>query len=174
MDKVEISSLTAKELYDVFLKHFDIREIVSRGVYRKYLQRYGYTDYDILARFDKRLLETLVWIRTNTERAMTMNTWMWGGRFDERGLRDTSTEMTSARAAEGDAWLSSHVLAGAADYTIEGQSAPEHRDWLEGKANELPHPIRLEDKYHGEQISWVHIDVCEIPGLPKVYRFNVG
>lgn len=173
MTKHQIFQISVKELYDGILKYFDIRELVSPGVYNKYIERLGYSNYDLLSRFDKRLLQSLLWIRINYGDSITVNDWMWGGRFDERGIRDTSTPMVQGRAGRNDAWLSSHVLASALDYIPKGQTAPEHRDWLESKAEELPHPIRLENKYKGKQINWVHLDVCEIPGLPKVYRFNI-
>lgn len=173
MKKEEIFKLSIKELYDHILEYFDIRELVSPGVYEKYIQRLGYSRYDILARADKRLLETMLWIRINYGDSITINDWMWGGRFDERGLRDTSTPMTQKRAARNDAWLSSHPLFSAFDYITKGQTAAEHRDWLEAHSDELPHPIRLENEMNGKQISWVHLDVCEIPGLPRVYRFDI-
>ena len=173
MAKNEIFALSLKDLYDLFLEYFRIEEIVSPGVHNKYIERLGWHPYWIIARFDKRLIETMVWIRINYGQAITINNWVWGGRFDERGLRDSSTPMLQKRAANDDAWISMHPLAGAFDYDAKGQTAFEHRNWLEERANELPHPIRLEDHYNGEPITWVHIDVAAIPGNPKVYRFNI-
>lgn len=163
--------METKALYEGILKYFDIRELVSPGVYNKYYQRYGVNF--ILSRFDKRLLETILWIRETIDSPITANDWLWNGRFDERGLRDTSTPMVQDRAARDDAWISGHVMAMALDYTVEGQTAAEHRDWLEARAEALPHKIRLENEMDGQQISWVHLDVCDEPDNPKVYRFNI-
>ena len=104
---------------------------------------------------------------------MTINNWLWGGHFDERGVRDTSTDMVKARAKKSDSWLSAHVLSMGADYDIEGETAAQHRQWLNSVANELPHPIRLERKFSGKPITWVHLDVCDDPRSPKVYQFDV-
>jgi len=173
MTKQQIFELDIKYLYDGILELFDIRELVSPGVYKKYVLRLGFSDYDLLARFDKRLLENLLWIRLNVGLSITVNTWLWGGRFDERGLRDTSTPMVQERADNKDAWISMHVLAAALDYDVTDQTAVEHRKWLLENAEEIPHPIRLENNLRGKPIIWVHMDVCEIPGLPKVYLFDI-
>ena len=167
---LELTVLTTKKLYDSILEFFDIRELVSLGVYKKY-GHYG--EYFILSRFDKRLLENLLWIRVNIDTSITVNTWLWGGRFDERGIRDTSTPMVQTRADNDDAWLSGHVLAMALDYDVENQTAVEHRKWLKKHSEDLPHPIRLERKYKKKQITWVHLDVCDDPKNPRVYEFDI-
>ncbi|QSS96574.1 hypothetical protein [Psychroflexus sp. ALD_RP9] len=170
MTKHEILKLSTQELYDKILEFFDIRELISPGAYQKYAH---YGNNFILSRFDKRLLENLLWIRVNIDASITVNTWLWGGGFDERGIRDTSTPMLQTRADNDDAWLSGHVLSMALDYDVEGQTAKEHREWLKEHADEIPHPIRLERKYNGKQITWVHLDVCEDPKNPKVYEFDI-
>jgi len=60
VEAVQVDSLSTKEIYDQILVYFDIRELVSPGVYRKFKDR---SDYFFLARFDIRLLENLLWIR---------------------------------------------------------------------------------------------------------------
>jgi hypothetical protein len=167
---MKIKSLTTKELYDKLLVYFDIRELVSPGVYNKFKHK---GNYFFLSRFDIRLLQNILWIRETTNAKITINTWMWGGRFDERGLRDTSTPMVQKRARDNDAWLSGHVLAMALDYDVEGQTAEEHRAWLQERSILIPNPIRLERKLNGEQISWVHKDVCDDPKNPRVYQFDI-
>lgn len=171
MTKKQVIFLNTKELYDLVLKYFDVRELVSPGAYNKY-KHFG--EYFFLSRFDIRLLQTIIWIRLNLNKKITVNTWLWGGRFDERGIRDTSTPMVKARAQKDDSWLSGHVLAMALDYDVEGQTAEEHRDWLLKNEEGLPHPIRLEHKLNDEPISWVHLDVCDDPKNPKVYLFDIG
>lgn len=170
MTKQEIFKMSTRELYDCILEFFDVRELVSPGAYEKFKHK---GSYFFLSRFDKRLLENLLWIRTNIDASITINTWLWGGRFDERGLRDTSTPMVRARVNRNDAWLSGHVLAMAIDYDVEGQTSCEHREWLKQHENELPHPIRLERNLRGKPIGWVHLDVCDHPKNPKVYEFDI-
>ena len=170
MNKTEILNLTTQQLYDHILKYFNVRELVSPGLYEKYI---NYGVYFILSRFDKRLLETILWVRINVNLKITVNTWLWGGRFEQRGLRDTSTTMVQSRAKKNVAWLSAHTVAMALDYDVEGQTAVEHREWLKQHENELPHKIRLERNYKNEPISWVHLDVCDDPKNPKIYEFDI-
>lgn len=167
---MKIKSLTTKELYDQFLNYFRIEELVSPDAFHKY-KHHG--DYFFLSRFDKRLIENMLWIRETLGVSITINTWYWGGRFSQRGLRDSSTNMMKKRAAKNDAWLSAHALAMGMDYDVEGQTAEEHREWLKERDILLPHPIRLERKFKGKQISWVHLDVCDDPKNPRVYEFDV-
>lgn len=162
--------MKTEKLYNDFLKYFRVEELVSPGAYNKY-KYLG--DFFFLSRIDRRLIETLLWIRETTGRKITINTWLWGGRFSQRGIRDTSTKMTQSRAEKNDAWLSAHPLAMGLDYDIEGQTAEEHRLWLVSQSENLPHPIRLERKYKGAQINWIHLDVCEDPRNPKVYQFDI-
>lgn len=159
-----------KALYVHFLKYFKIEEIVSPEAYKKY-KKFG--DNFFLSRFDPRLLATMVFIRETLDKPITINTWLWGGEFDERGLRDTSTPMVQARAKKGDPWLSPHPLSMAFDFDVEGMTANEVRAWLKKNATALPYPIRLERKFKGKYISWVHLDVCFDPKNPKVYEFDI-
>ena len=170
VEAVQVDSLSTKEIYDQILVYFDIRELVSPGVYKKFKDR---SDYFFLARFDLRLLENLLWIRINVNKGITINNWMHGGNLDERGLRDTSTPMVQKKARENDPWLSGHVLAMGIDYDVNGQTAEEHREWLQKRADLLPHPIRLIRKLGNKQIIWVHLDVCDLPYNPKVYQFDM-
>lgn len=170
MTREDISNLSTLELYQKFLEFFDVRELVSPRAYDKY-KHFG--DHFFLSRIDKRLLETMLWIRINVDARITINNWLWGGRFTQRGVRDTSTPMVQQRAKRNEAWLSGHVLAMAFDYDVEGQTAQEHRQWLQEREVLLPHPIRLERKLKGRQINWVHLDVCDDPKNPKVYQFDI-
>ena len=156
--------------YDDFLRYFDARELVSPEAYNKY-KNFG--SYFFLSRFDIRLIETMLWIRETTQSAIIINTWHRNGRFDERGLRDTSTPMVQNKASIDDPYLSAHVLGKAFDYDIAHQTPVEHREWLKSRENDLPHKIRLERNLRGQPISWVHLDVCDDPKNSKVYEFDV-
>ena len=159
-----------KRLYDDILEYFDVEELVSSGAYNKY-KHLG--NYFFLARFDIRLLETILTIREAINKPITINNWKWGGKFDERGLRDTSTPMVQKRAKNDDSWLSGHCLSMAIDFDVKGMTANDVRQWLLDNKEILPHKIRLERKFNGEYISWVHLDVCNEPRNPKVYLFDV-
>tara|TARA_R110001592_G_scaffold268269_3_gene534531 strand:- start:43572 stop:44087 length:516 start_codon:yes stop_codon:yes gene_type:complete len=157
----------SKELYDRILNYFDVQELVTPWAYAKFKQR---GDYFFLSRIDPRLLITILFIRETTGRKMTINTYKWGGRFDERGVRDNLSPLVMARKT---AYWSGHVFAMAVDFDLEDMTATQARAWLSTHADELPFKIRLEHKLNGVSISWVHLDVVDDPRLPKVYLFNV-
>lgn len=165
-----IKCYSTQKLYDEFLKFFDVREIVSEEVYEVF-KHYG--DYYFLSRFDLRLIEHILFVRKRLSKAITINTWMWGGHLSERGLRSNVSNIVRRQTSANQPYLSGHPLAMALDYDVEGESAEEHREWLKEIQNELPHQIRLENLLNGDPINWVHVDMCDDPRNPKVYEFNV-
>jgi hypothetical protein len=156
-----------QELYDRVLEYFDVRELVTPWAYKKFSHR---GDYFFLSRFDPRLLISILYIRETTGRRMTINDYLWGGRFDERGVRDNMSPLVLGKKS---AYWSGHVFAMAVDFDLEDMTAIEVRVWLQSKSHELPFKIRLEAKLRGVEISWVHLDVVDDPRLPPVYLFNV-
>lgn len=166
--KEDIFDAGTKDLYDKFLEYFSLEEVFREPVINKYKPRIG--TYGLLSRIDKRLIETILFIRINLDRSITVNNYKWGGRFDERGLRDNKCPMVRGKAG---VYLSGHVLSMALDFDVDEMTATEVRRWLVENADNLPHPIRLERDYGGREISWVHLDVCEDPRNPKVYLFDV-
>lgn len=157
--------MESKSLFKKFSQYFDLEEIVREDV----LIQYGRNTNLLLSRFDPRLLETMVLIRKELG-PITINDYAWGGSLDERGLRDNDGPMVKSK---GRPYLSAHVLGAAFDFDVEGMTANEVRAWLKENANRLPYKIRLERKYNGHYISWVHLDVCDEPDNPKVYEFDV-
>tara|TARA_R110002050_G_scaffold243066_1_gene379426 strand:+ start:39586 stop:40098 length:513 start_codon:yes stop_codon:yes gene_type:complete len=157
----------SKELYDRILNYFDVQELVTPWAYAKFKQR---GDYFFLSRIDTRLLITILFIRETTGRKMTINTYKWGGRFDERGVRDNLSPLVMARKT---AYWSGHVFSMAVDFDLEDMTAEQVRAWLQDHADDLPFKIRLEHILNGVAITWVHLDVIDDPRLPKVYLFNV-
>jgi hypothetical protein len=157
--------MDSKELFNGFLSYFSLEEIVREDV----LIQYGRNTNLLLSRFDPRLLETMLFIRERLG-PITINNYAWGGNLDERGLRDNDAPMVRGK---GRPYLSAHTLGAAFDFDVEGMTANEVRQWLKDHADELPYKIRLERKYNGSYISWVHLDVCDEPDNPKVYEFDV-
>jgi len=165
-----IKCYSTQKLYDEFLKFFDVRELVSEQVYETF-KHYG--EYYFLSRFDRRILETVLFIRKRKGKAITINNWLWGGRFEQRGLRENVSDIVRRKTSQNQAYLSAHPLSMGVDYDIEGETASEHREWIKEVQNELPHPIRLERNLNGEPITWVHLDVCADPRNSTVYEFDV-
>lgn len=157
--------MDSKDLFKKFSEYFQLEEIVRDDV----IIQYGRDTNLLLSRFDPRLLETIVFIREELA-PITINDYAWGGSLDERGLRDNDGPMVRGK---GRPYLSAHVLGAAFDFDVEGMTANEVRAWLKENADKLPYKIRLERKYNGNYISWVHLDVCDEPDNPKVYEFDV-
>lgn len=128
-------------------KHFILAELVCKHVYYKY----GQTAWQFL---DPRLLITLDWIREKLERKITVNNWIWGGDFTQRGLRCNLCALVKSKTEKGKIYLSPHPLGQGADFDVEGMTAGEVRAWLIENQEELPYPIRIES-----MVSWIHLDV---------------
>ena len=158
--------MTEQEILQGIKKYFSIKELVGRETYN----RYGDRSWRFL---DLRLLETILIIRKTINKPFTINTWYKGGRFDERGLRDNVQDILKNKTIKGSLYLSAHVLGKALDFTVEGMTAEEVRDWIIANQHILPYKIRLEHKKNGKPITWVHLDVIFELHNPKVYLFNV-
>jgi hypothetical protein len=161
---------TTKELYDRLLNYFDVRELVSRRVYDKYILDWGKDNYYILQFFDKRVLENLLWLRETTEQPITINDWLWGGAYSQRGLRDNLSPIVQSKE---DVYLSGHVLANAIDLVMSDWSANKIRKFIKDNYDSVPNKCRLERKKGGRYISWVHMDCFDHPLNPKIYEFDV-
>lgn len=161
---------TTKELYDRLLEYFDVRELVRREVYEKYVEDWRKDDYYILQFFDKRLLENLLWLREVSDQPITVNNWLWGGIYSQRGLRDNLSGIVSNKK---DVYLSGHVLANAIDLVMGVWSANETREFIKKNYDSVPNKCRLERKKGGLYISWVHMDCFDHPLNPRVYEFDV-
>ncbi len=154
------------ELIQEVKKYFQIQELVSEAVYKKH----GETAWFI---FQTEILVCLLLIRVGTGQPITINTWHKGGRFDERGYRDNLSEIVASKTDNDQLYTSGHVLGIALDFTVKGMTANAVRKWIVENKDMFPCKIRLERKYRGEFISWVHIDTKYYDKNPKVYLFDV-
>ena len=138
--------------------YFILQELVCEHVYNKY----GETAWQFL---DPRLVLTLDWIRAEFDKPIEINTYHWGGRDTQSGLRCNLCDFVKKKTLKNKVYMSAHVEGQAADFSIKGMTAAEVRKWLKQHEDRLPYPIRLEDG-----VNWVHLD-CRDVGV-KVYIFN--
>ena len=63
----------------------------------------------------------------------------------------------------------------ALDFTVEGMSAEDVRNWISSIEDKLPFKVRLEWKHskNHKTITWVHLDVAYYKNNPKVYKFYI-
>jgi len=158
--------MTDEEIYKEIKEYFTIEEFVSKKVFTKY----GEKAWMFIC---PRLLHTLLVIRKELGRPMTINNWAFGGKFSQRGLRSNLSSIFMSKFAKGRMYLSAHVMGRAVDFDVKGMKAYEVRAWLTANADLLPYKIRLEDNMNGKQINWVHVDMFHEVKNNKVYKFNV-
>ena len=155
---------------DVIIKkaqrYFNIKELVSEKVYNKYGERAWQF-------FCPRLLHTLVIIRENIGKPITVNTWHNGGSFSQRGLRSNLGAIFLSKFKKGSMYLSAHVMGKGVDFDVKGMTAVQVREWILKNESLFPYKIRLENKMKGKPISWVHLDVFYNVNNPHIYLFNV-
>ena len=93
-------------------KYFQIYELVGKWTYRIHKDR-------AWKFFSTESLEMLLIIRKNIDRPMTINTWFWGGKFSQRGLRSNLSTIFKRMFSLGKLYLSAHVLGEGFDFDVE-------------------------------------------------------
>ena len=146
--------MTRDEIITQLRQYFQITELVCSHTFSKWGQRswqFLSTDY----------LENLLVIRRDILKApMTCN----HGDQQQRGLRCNRCALVREKSG---AYLSSHVLGKAGDFTVQGMTAQEARSMIRNNAHLLPHPLRMEGG-----VSWLHIDTLPQYGIDaKIYEF---
>jgi len=126
-------------------RYFKIHEVVCPHVF----EEFGEGAWRF---FDPRLLRVIGWLRETINRPVFANSYIGG--LMQRGLRCNLCSLVRDRTNKEELYMSAHVLGAALDFTVEGMSAEEARDWIFVRALDLPYYIRLE-----WNISWVHLDV---------------
>lgn len=136
-------------------KFFQVRELVCSHVFSKWGERswqFLSTDY---------LHNLLVIRRDILQMPMVCN----HDGAEQRGLRCNMCKMVKEKKA---AYLSSHILGRAGDFSVQGLTAQEARSRIRTMQNLLPYPLRMEGG-----ISWLHIDTLPQFGITeKVYEFT--
>jgi len=155
-----------EEILQGIKKYFCIQEFVSEKVYKKH----GENAWQFLS---IRLLHTMLIIREDLDKSITINNWKWGGKFRQRGLRSNMGYIVLKMVKRMRIYLSGHVLGCAVDFDVKGMTAVEVRQYLNGIHKKLPYKIRLENTMNGKPISWVHLDCISNIKNNKVYLFNV-
>jgi len=153
------------EIFKKIKEYFDIREFVDKTTYDRYKNRCWQF-------FSPRLLHTLIIIREELGRPITINNWHIGGKFQQRGLR---TNVSPLVVKKHHLYLSAHLMGKAVDFDVKGLTAEDVRNWILDNSDLFQCKLRLEHKIAktGNNISWVHIDCFSNEKNPKIYLFNV-
>lgn len=136
-------------------KYFQISELVCEHTH----SRWGERAWQFL---DTDYLHCLLIIRRDIlQLPMTCN----HPGANQRGLRCNMCELVKEKKK---AYLSSHILGKAGDFSVKGLTAQQARERIINNAHLLPCNIRLEDK-----VTWLHFDVLPQFGITeKVYLFK--
>lgn len=118
-------------------KHFKIQELVPKSIYASLGSR-------SLIVMDPRILYTIDLIRDHFGKPITVNSWMWGGSFDQRGFRDYMNV---------GAKYSQHRYGRAIDFDISALTAEEVRQELIKQKDKFKYITTIE-----KDVLWVHMD----------------
>ena len=145
-------------------QYFGIKELVSKSVYTKF----GENSWVFL---DEKMLETLLVIRRDILKVpLVINDWGFGGKNQQRGLRENISQLVTQKTRNGQLYLSSHIFGKAIDFVSAKMSANEMRSEIINKAYLLPYPIRLESGNSAP--TWVHADLMTDDDSKKIQVFN--
>lgn len=139
---------------------FRLEEVVCPHVFNKF----GYFAWSF---FDDRSLRTMNMIRQKVGKTITINTWIYGGEFSQRGLRCIQCSLVKTATNEGRVYCSPHIRGCAFDFDIKGLTAEESRQWIIKNKELWPWPIRLE-----KDVNWVHLDTAPVQTYEKITLIN--
>lgn len=129
-------------------KYFSIQELVSKAVYDKWGER----AWKFL---DEKLLSVLIILRRDILRVpLVCNDWKYGGKNQQRGLRENIAPLVSTKTSANKMYLSAHIFGKALDLVSAKMPACEMRRKIMENSFLLPCAIRMEDG-----VNWLHIDV---------------
>lgn len=140
------------------MKYFKPYEIVSKTVYTIYKD-------ESIKFMDNRLLETLDVIREILGVPLVINDWYWGGKNQQRGLRENTCQIVKSKG--NTLYLSSHCFGRAFDAVSAKMSAENMRKKIVDNAYKLPYPIRMESN-----VTWLHVDLNMLSNAPKITFFQ--
>ena len=129
--------------------NFIIQELVPSEVYSKF----GEKSWMFLSR---NILSTLAELRILFDKPITVNTWKWGGRFEQRGFRTWHHYSNLQQYVES---FSQHKFGNALDFDVKNINADKAREYIRRWKNQgcLPNLTRIETG-----VSWVHIDCANV------------
>lgn len=145
-------------------QYFSIKELVSKAVFDKWGER----SWQFL---DEKMLETLLVIRRDILAVgLVCNDWSFGGKSQQRGLRENTSQIVAQKTRSGQIYISPHILGKAFDLVSSKMSAEEMRRQIASKAYLLPYPIRVESGSSAP--TWLHVDLMVLDDNRKITIFS--
>ena len=139
-------------------KHFNIKELVSPLVYKKFGEfAWRFFDEDILKDLDT--------IREYYGASIVINDWAWGGSFKQCGLRCNRDDIV---ASKKDVYCSAHIMGKAFDlHGGNNQKLYTNIEFLI-KNNRLKKIRRIESP-QTTKYTWCHIDAFQAEKTPEFF-----
>ncbi len=153
--------MTRLEIITALKPYFKIQELVCKHTY----DAFGEKSWQF---FDKDYLETLLVLRRDIFKApMTINDWLWGGNFSQRGFRCNICQLTKEKTLAGKIYLTAHANGCATDSSLKGLTAEQARKKIKDNQDLLPCNIRVE-----KGVSWLHTDIYDNGSASKYSEFE--
>lgn len=130
-------------------QYFRLEELVCKEVFYKFGDR-------AWAFLDEKIIITADTIRRLTGKSMTINNWLDGGEFEQRGLRCNLCSLVKNKTFLGDIYLSAHILGRAIDFNIKDMTPQEVTLWVAFNKDKLPYNLRIEK----DTDTWTHLDTA--------------
>lgn len=103
------------------MKHFIVQELVPKSVYLLRGDR-------AIEALDPRILIFIEQLRKHLRKPIIINNWFWGGKFQQRGLRTSDSDVYTA--------FSQHTFGRALDFDVVGMTPKEVHDFIIRNRNE--------------------------------------
>ena len=140
--------------------YFKIQELVCKHTY----DRFGDSAWRF---FNTELLHTLLIIRKNINKSITVNNWSGGGSFSQRGLRCNICQLVKDKTNANRNYMTAHGNGAGVDFDVKGMTAQQVRDWIAKNEILLPYPIWIESG-----VTWVHVDTYDLMNGKKINYFS--
>ena len=131
-------------------RYFRIEELVPKNLHTQFGE-------DCWQFFNPLALEALDNVRIYFDRPVTVNTWLWGGNLQLRGLRPPGTSVGAA--------YSLHKFGGAFDFDVWEMLAGEVRQVILDNQDQ---PAFENINCLEADVSWVHMDVRNVEDRIKL------
>lgn len=149
--------MTRDEIIKEVSKFFDIRELVSENVYKKF----GVSAWKV---FDTDLLNTILVLRRDILKVpLICNNWKNGGQLSQRGFRENTCQIVSEKTKGGVTYISAHSIGKGIDLSSGKMSADDMRKKIAANAKLLPCNVRIESAKLAP--TWLHIDTMVAPDV---------
>ncbi len=152
-------------------KHFVLKELVSPKTFRKFGESaWKFLDSRMLWSLDQiwkflyqkaKELGRVIEGKRNGGFSITINSWAWGGKYTESGLRDPNTKTGAS--------FSSHKRGGAFDIKVALFTAAEVQQILKEAAEKGEECMKYVTRLEWGTSSWTHIDNCNVEKFTIFY-----